>query len=110
MYIALFDRQCGSSFLQAEEARHLKRMRRREKAEAMRLLDMERRQKLRVEEIRKTQKKVCTFNFFFLSSEYDFVLVSNSFALQIAHFDYIKFTFVSTLGRGKFISERATTG
>ncbi|KAK1361982.1 DnaJ domain-containing protein [Heracleum sosnowskyi] len=42
---------------QAEEAQHLKRLRKREKAEAMRLLDMERRQKLRVEEMRKTQKK-----------------------------------------------------
>lgn len=43
--------------IQAEEAQHLKRMRKREKAEAMRLLDMERRQKLRVEEMRKTQKE-----------------------------------------------------
>ncbi|WOH15377.1 hypothetical protein DCAR_0934915 [Daucus carota subsp. sativus] len=43
--------------IQAEEAQHLKRMRKREKAEAMRMLDMERRQKLRVEEMRKNQKK-----------------------------------------------------
>ncbi|KAL8157371.1 hypothetical protein AgCh_002175 [Apium graveolens] len=43
--------------IQAEEARHLKRMRKREKAEAMRLLDMERRQKMRLEEMRETQKK-----------------------------------------------------
>lgn len=56
----LFHRQNYYPFLQAEEAQHLKRMRKREKAEAMRLLDMERRQKLRVEEMRKTQKKVCT--------------------------------------------------
>ncbi|CAA3009079.1 Hypothetical predicted protein [Olea europaea subsp. europaea] len=43
--------------IQAEEAQHLKQLRKRQKAESMRLLDMERRQKQRVEEIRETQKK-----------------------------------------------------
>ncbi|CAA2971290.1 uncharacterized protein LOC111398928 isoform X1 [Olea europaea var. sylvestris] len=43
--------------IQAEEAQHLRQLRKRQKAESMRLLDMERRQKLRVEEIRETQKK-----------------------------------------------------
>lgn len=43
--------------IQAEEAQQLKRLRKRRKAESMRLLDMERRQKQRVEEIRETQKK-----------------------------------------------------
>lgn len=41
--------------LQAEEA---KRLRKRKKAESMRLLDMQRRQKERIEEVRETQKKV----------------------------------------------------
>lgn len=36
----------------------MRRLRKRLKAESMRLLDMERRQKQRVEEIRETQKKV----------------------------------------------------
>lgn len=40
---------------QAEEAQ---RLRKRKKAESMRLLDMQRRQKQRVEEVRETQKKV----------------------------------------------------
>ncbi|KAL2233485.1 uncharacterized protein LOC105156468 [Sesamum indicum] len=43
--------------IQAEEAQRLRRLRKRRKAESMRLLDMERRQKQRVEEIRITQKK-----------------------------------------------------
>ncbi|KAK4423662.1 hypothetical protein Salat_1949100 [Sesamum alatum] len=43
--------------IQAEEAQQLRRLRKRRKAESMRLLDMERRQKQRVEEIRITQKK-----------------------------------------------------
>lgn len=43
--------------IQAEEAQNLRRLRKRRKAESMRLLDMERRQKQRVEEIRETQKK-----------------------------------------------------
>ncbi|KAL7110419.1 hypothetical protein ACP275_05G025200 [Erythranthe tilingii] len=43
--------------IQAEEAQHQKRMRKRLKAESMRLLDMERRQKERVEEMRSIQKK-----------------------------------------------------
>ena len=41
--------------LQAEEAQ---RLRKRKKAETKRLLDMQRRQKERVEEVRETQKKV----------------------------------------------------
>ncbi|KAK3027256.1 hypothetical protein RJ639_041202 [Escallonia herrerae] len=45
-----------SSF-QAEEAQQLRRLQKKRKAETMRLLDMERRQKKRVEEIRETQKK-----------------------------------------------------
>ncbi|XP_052185654.1 uncharacterized protein LOC127797122 isoform X2 [Diospyros lotus] len=44
--------------LQAEEAQKLRRLRKREKAESMRLLDMERRLKQRVDEMRETQKKV----------------------------------------------------
>ncbi|KAL4567993.1 hypothetical protein LXL04_023592 [Taraxacum kok-saghyz] len=43
--------------IQAEEAQNARRLAKRKKAESMRLLDMERRQKLRVEEIRETQKK-----------------------------------------------------
>ncbi|KAL3830595.1 hypothetical protein ACJIZ3_019397 [Penstemon smallii] len=43
--------------IQAEEAQHLRLMLKRRKAESMRLLDMERRQKQRVEEMRITQKK-----------------------------------------------------
>lgn len=42
-------------FLQAEEAQ---RLRKRKQAENMRLLDMERRQKQRIDEMRETQKKV----------------------------------------------------
>ncbi|RRT61996.1 hypothetical protein BHE74_00037696 [Ensete ventricosum] len=42
------------SVLQAEEAQ---RLRKRRKAESLRLLDMEKRQKQRVEEIRESQKK-----------------------------------------------------
>lgn len=43
--------------IQAEEAQQLKRLQKRKKAEQLRLLDMERRQKQRVDEIRETQKK-----------------------------------------------------
>ncbi|CAH1412775.1 unnamed protein product [Lactuca virosa] len=43
--------------IQAEEAQQLRRLQKRRKAETLRLLDMERRQKQRVEEIRQTQKK-----------------------------------------------------
>ncbi|KAL0446975.1 UNVERIFIED_CONTAM: hypothetical protein Slati_1825400 [Sesamum latifolium] len=43
--------------IQAEEAQRLRRLRKRRKAESMRLLDMERRQKQRVEEIRITQRR-----------------------------------------------------
>uniref|UniRef100_A0A5B7A927 Putative caldesmon n=1 Tax=Davidia involucrata TaxID=16924 RepID=A0A5B7A927_DAVIN len=43
--------------IQAEEAQQLRRLQKRRKAESMRLLDMERRQKQRVEEMRETQKK-----------------------------------------------------
>lgn len=43
------------ALLQAEEAQ---RLRKKKRAESMRLLDMERRQKQRLEEIRETQKKV----------------------------------------------------
>lgn len=43
--------------IQAEEAQQLRRLQKRKKAETLRLLDMERRQKQRVEEIRETQKK-----------------------------------------------------
>ncbi|MFS8017641.1 putative DnaJ domain, Chaperone J-domain superfamily [Helianthus anomalus] len=42
---------------QAEEAQQLRRLLKRKKAEGLRLLDMERRQKQRVEEIRESQKK-----------------------------------------------------
>lgn len=42
--------------LQAEEAQRLRKKRR---AEAQRILDMEMRQKQRLEEMRKTQQKVC---------------------------------------------------
>ncbi|XP_076895957.1 uncharacterized protein LOC143548751 [Bidens hawaiensis] len=43
--------------IQAEEAQQLRRLQKRKKAECLRLLDMERRQKQRVEEIREIQKK-----------------------------------------------------
>lgn len=43
--------------IQAEEAQRMRRLRKRLTAESMRLLDMEKRQKQRVEEIRETQKK-----------------------------------------------------
>ncbi|KAI3825381.1 hypothetical protein L1987_06864 [Smallanthus sonchifolius] len=43
--------------IQAEEAQQLRRLQKRKKAEGLRLLDMERRQKQRVEEIREIQKK-----------------------------------------------------
>ncbi|KAG8383009.1 hypothetical protein BUALT_Bualt05G0139300 [Buddleja alternifolia] len=43
--------------IQAEEAQRLRQLLKRRKAESMRLLDMERRQKQRVEEMRNTQKK-----------------------------------------------------
>ncbi|GAA0164852.1 chaperone [Lithospermum erythrorhizon] len=43
--------------IQAEEAKELRRLKKRENAERLRLLDMERRQKQRVEEIRETNKK-----------------------------------------------------
>ncbi|KZV44368.1 hypothetical protein F511_18064 [Dorcoceras hygrometricum] len=43
--------------IQAEEAQHLRRLLKRRKAENMRLVDMERRQKERIEEMRSTQKK-----------------------------------------------------
>lgn len=66
VYMLSYDSQCGSSLLQAEEAQQLKRLEKRKKSAAMRLLDMERRQKLRVEEIRKTQKKVCHVIFSFM--------------------------------------------
>ncbi|KAK9064675.1 hypothetical protein SSX86_016057 [Deinandra increscens subsp. villosa] len=43
--------------IQAEEAQQLRRLQKRKKAECLRLIDMERRQKQRVEEIREIQKK-----------------------------------------------------
>ncbi|XP_051145502.1 uncharacterized protein LOC127261271 [Andrographis paniculata] len=43
--------------IQAEEAQRLRRQQKRKKAESMRLLDMERRQKQRLEEIRNSQRK-----------------------------------------------------
>jgi hypothetical protein len=43
--------------IQAEEAQNMKRMLKRRKAETMRILDVEKRQKQRVEEMRETQKK-----------------------------------------------------
>lgn len=53
-----------SVVLKAEEAQKLRRLRKRMNAESMRLLDMERRQKQRVEEMREIQKKVCTIAMF----------------------------------------------
>lgn len=44
--------------IQAQEAKKMKLLLKRKKAESMRLLEMEKRQKQRVEEIRETQKKV----------------------------------------------------
>lgn len=44
--------------IQAEEAKKLKLMLRRKKAENIRLLEIEKRQMQRVEEMRETQKKV----------------------------------------------------
>ncbi|KAE8817084.1 hypothetical protein D1007_05288 [Hordeum vulgare] len=43
--------------IQAEEAKEAKRLRKRKKAEALRLVDMEKRQKQRLEEVRETQRK-----------------------------------------------------
>ncbi|GKB38511.1 DnaJ domain-containing protein [Tanacetum coccineum] len=43
--------------IQAEEAQHMRLMLKRKKAQSLRILDMERRQKQRVEEIRESQKK-----------------------------------------------------
>uniref|UniRef100_A0ACD5WAF5 Uncharacterized protein n=1 Tax=Avena sativa TaxID=4498 RepID=A0ACD5WAF5_AVESA len=43
--------------IQAEEAQEAKRLRKRKKAEALRLLDVEKRQKQRIEEVRETQRK-----------------------------------------------------
>lgn len=54
-----------SLILKAEEAQKLRQLRKRMNAESMRLLDMERRQKQRVEEMREVQKKVCTILMFF---------------------------------------------
>lgn len=56
-----------SLILKAEEAQKLRQLRKRMNAESMRLLDMERRQKQRVEEMREVQKKVCTIMFFPIS-------------------------------------------
>lgn len=52
------------AILQSEEAQ---RLRKRRRAESMRLCDIERRQKQRIEEVRQTQKKVCVHVF----SNYD---------------------------------------
>ena len=76
--------------MQAEEAQHLKRMRKREKAEAMRMLDMERRQKLRVEEMRKNQKKVCTCIFCFSSKNMIIFLLATHLPIN---FQYIQMFF-----------------
>lgn len=54
LFVVLFDINM-LALLQAEEAQ---RLRKKKRAESMRLLDMERRQKQRLEEIRETQKKV----------------------------------------------------
>lgn len=54
LFVVLFDINMLALF-QAEEAQ---RLRKKKRAESMRLLDMERRQKQRLEEIRETQKKV----------------------------------------------------
>lgn len=43
--------------IQAEQAKEAKRLRKRKKAEALRLLDMEKRQKQRLEEVRESQRK-----------------------------------------------------
>ncbi|KAL6566428.1 hypothetical protein OROGR_002043 [Orobanche gracilis] len=43
--------------IQAEEAKRLRRLQKRKKTESLRLLDMERRQKERLEEVRNSQKK-----------------------------------------------------
>ncbi|GFP87287.1 hypothetical protein PHJA_000872400 [Phtheirospermum japonicum] len=43
--------------IQAEEAKNLRRLLKRRKAESLRLLDVERRQKERIEEVRNSQKK-----------------------------------------------------
>nr|GEZ40763.1 DnaJ domain-containing protein [Tanacetum cinerariifolium] len=43
--------------IQAEEAQHMRLMLKRKKAQSLRILDMERRQKQRVDEIRESQKK-----------------------------------------------------
>lgn len=70
--------------LQAEEAQKLRLLRKRMKAESLRLLDMERRQKQRVEEIREVQKQVCNLTFLFTEiTNYCYLLPSIALALML---------------------------
>lgn len=65
IWLGPFKSDVMSLILKAEEAQKLRQLRKRMNAESMRLLDMERRQKQRVEEMREIQKKVCTVLMFF---------------------------------------------
>lgn len=75
--------------LQAEEAQKLRLLRKRMKAESLRLLDMERRQKQRVEEIREVQKQVCKILTFILPEITNYCLLLHSFALALILFEHI---------------------
>lgn len=75
--------------LQAEEAQKLRLLRKRMKAENLRLLDMERRQKQRVEEIREVQKQVCKILTFILPEITNYCLLLHSFALALILFEHI---------------------
>lgn len=68
--------------LQAEEAQKLRLQRKRMKAESLRLLDMERRQKQRVEEIREVQKQVCKILTFILPEITNYCLLFTFFCLS----------------------------
>lgn len=72
LLILLYKNMClfTGVVLQAEEAH---RLRKKKKAETMRLLDMERRQKQRVEEVRQSQKKVDIIIVIYMCSEAIFI-------------------------------------
>lgn len=71
--------------LQAEEAQ---KMRKRKKAENSRLLDIERRSKERLEEVRETLKKVAI-----ISSKLVFLMLIHHVFIIICYFDFL-FSFI----------------
>lgn len=85
--------------IQAEEAKQMKLLLKRKKAETMRLLEMEKRQKQRVEEIRETQKKVWQLGLYCCLSSSSYVslsLSSMSLMLPVCYFmiiAYLKFSY-----------------